>query len=367
MSFDVQIAHGVEQFSEEVWDRLSGDRPFTSHRWYRFGERAMAYDTPMYVILFRQGEPLARATFWLTSREFIPAQSTLIQRLLETMMRRWPLLICQSALPSASAASGLLLPEPPLRDAALSTIAEVARELARQHRASFCLFAYLEESETRWPGWPAIYASTAIPGPGTHLDIIWPDFEDYLCHLSKKRRYNIRRNARLAAEQGIEVRCHSTVKDVDAALALHQKVNKRFGARTEPWMRGAMENAGMVDSLWLTAEVDGRLVGCELMLSDRDGWLVTGLGLDYSVDYVYFLLGYEDIRLAIERGARVLRWGSETYQVKQRLGFQIESNIYATFSGRFGLLHRVGRWMAAVEESHVEQPYATQGVSRSPG
>ena len=62
----------------------------------------------------------------------------------------------------------------------------------------------------------------------------------------------------------------------------------------------------MVDAVWLTAERDGRIVGCELMLGDSDTWFVTGLGTDYDVKYVYFALGYADIRCAIERGARAL-------------------------------------------------------------
>jgi hypothetical protein len=117
-------------------------------------------------------------------------------------------------------------------------------------------------------------------------------------------------------------------------------------------MRGAFEHAAMVDAVWLTAEVEGRVVGCELMLRDEDVWLVTGLGLDYSIDYAYFLLGYADIECAIEKGARVLRWGSLTYEVKRRLGFELESNDWIVFCGRGALLQRLGRWLASYEESH---------------
>jgi hypothetical protein len=112
-----------------------------------------------------------------------------------------------------------------------------------------------------------------------------------------------------------------------------------------------MEHAPMVDSVWLAATVNGRVVGCELMLGDRGVWLVTGLGLDYSVGYAYFLLGYADIRCAIECGARVLRWGSLAYEVKRRLGFELESNDWVVFSARGGLLQGLGRWLAAMEES----------------
>jgi predicted N-acyltransferase len=346
MSFDVRIFHSVEEVGQEAWDHLSGGRPFTSYRWYRFGERVMAYDTPLYVVLFRQGEPVARATLWLTGREYLPIRVKPVRLVLEAMIGCWPLLICHSPLSSTTATSGLTLPGPPLREAALRTIAEVARELLEKNRGSFCLFSYLEEQEAREPGWPDPFVWTKVPDPGTRLDITWPDFEGYLAHLRKKQRYNVRRNMRLASELGIEIKQHPVVRDVDRAMTLHRNVNRRHKSGTVSWMRGALEHAGMVDAVWLTAEVEGRLVGCELMLGDGDAWLVTGLGLDYTTEYAYFVLGYADIRCAIERGARFLRWGSLTYDVKERLGFEAESSDYDVFAGRGKLLQRLGRWVA---------------------
>ncbi|MEJ2208440.1 MAG: GNAT family N-acetyltransferase [Anaerolineae bacterium] len=354
MDFEVQVVHSVEEVGEEAWDHLSRGRPFTSYRWYRFGEKAMAYARPCYAILSHHGEPLARATFWLTPRELIPVRSGLVRWFLGSLIRRWPLLICQSPLTSSAATSGLSLPEPPLREPVLTALAEVGRELAERYKTSFCLFGYLEEAEARRRGWPRGYVPSYMWGSGTRLAIEWEDFEGYLAHLSKKRRYNVRRNRRLGEEQGIEIRRHAAVTDVEGALVLHRNVNARHHSPIEPWMPGAFEHAAMVDAIWLTAEVEGRMVGCELMLGDRDVWLVTGLGLDYSVDYAYFLLGYADIECAIEKRARMLRWGSLTYHVKRRLGFEMESNDWVVYSGRGALLQRLGRWLADREESRYE-------------
>ena len=107
-----------------------------------------------------------------------------------------------------------------------------------------------------------------------------------------------------------------------------------------------MAHAGMVDAVWLAAEKEGKLVGCELMLGDRGTWLVTGLGLDPGARNVYFVLGYEDIQYAIEHGARTLRWGSETYDVKKRLGFEPEGYNNLIFASRWALLQSFGRWAA---------------------
>ena len=88
----------------------------------------------------------------------------------------------------------------------------------------------------------------------------------------------------------------------------------------------------MVDTVWIAAEVKDRLVGCELVVGDRDSWRVMALGRVYGYDYVYFVLGYADIRYAIEAGAQVLYWGTCAYDVKRRLGFGLESNHHLTFA-----------------------------------
>jgi predicted N-acyltransferase len=345
--FDVQIVGSAQEVGQEEWDRLSGGRAFSSYRWYQFGERAMAYAQPIYILLRRHGELVARGTFWLTRREVLPIPSNAACRLFETLFERWPLLLCQSP-PSGVAISGLVLPDPPMRDAALRTIAEAALEVGSKRGASFCIFSYLNREEATLPGWPSAFIWSAVPGPGTWLDIVWDDFEGYLGHLGKKQRYNLRRNYRLGCEQGIEITHHPEVLDVDRAMELHQNVNQRYGARTETWVRGTLENADLADAVWLAAHQNGRLVGCELILNDGDASTVTILGLDYSTQYVYFMLGCEDIRYAVERRSRRLRWGSETYDVKRRLGFQDEGNNYLVFAGAGRSLQRLGSWMAKV-------------------
>jgi hypothetical protein len=82
------------------------------------------------------------------------------------------------------------------------------------------------------------------------------------------------------------------------------------------------------------------------MLGDRGTWLVTGLGLDHSVSNIYFVLGYEDIRYAIEHRAHALRWGSETYDVKGRLGFEPEGYNNLIFASRWAFLQSFGRRVA---------------------
>ena len=342
MSFDVQVTHSVQEVGQEAWDGLSGGAPFASYRWYRFGEEVLVDDLPIYLVLSLAGEPVARATFWLKRQETLPISSRLLRGFVAMILDRWPLLACRSPL---SSTSGLLLPEPPLRDGALRTILNYAQDLVCQYGASVLLFDYLDRGVLDWPVWSDALVTVPDLHPGTYLALCWPDFDSYLAHLDKKQRYNVRRNYRLVAQEGIEITAYRTVANVGRAMELHEKVNARYRSPTDTWMRRAMEHAGMVDAIWLAAEQGERLVGCELMLGDGDAWFVMGLGLDHSVKNVYFALGYEDIRCAIERRARTLRWGTGTYEVKRRLGFQPESTSNLVFGSRWPWLQRLGRWV----------------------
>jgi predicted N-acyltransferase len=343
MSFDVEVAHSVEEIGQADWDRLGSDRPFASYRWCRFGEAVLADDLPIYITLRRAGEPVARATFWLKRQESLPTSLRIARTMVGAVLRRRPLLACRSPL---SGTTGLALPAGQLGEAALDAFVRVAQDLVREYHASFLLFDYLDPAQMGWAGWPKDYVRMPNTSPGTRLAISWGDFDGFLAQLNKKRRYNIRRDYRLVAESGIAIEAHPAVMDPDKAMELHRNVNARYSVPTAPWMRRAMTHTDMVDAVWLAAKKEGRLVGCELMLGDRGAWLVTGLGLDHDERHVYFVLGYEDIRYAIEHGAHTLRWGSETYDVKTRLGFEPEGFNNLVFASRWALLQSFGRWMA---------------------
>lgn len=350
MEFDVQIAHGIVEIGQEAWDRLSGDHIFASYRWYRFGEAVLATDTPpTYIVLSRGGEPVARGTFWLSSQEFIPLPPGPVRRLVEAVVRRRPLLMCRSPLANAA---GLTLPEPPLHDAALRTLAQAALEEARRSRASFLIFGHLEGRQAYDAAWPAGFVPVKLPDPGTRLVVAWPDFESYLSSLSKSVRKDYRRHRNRAADLGVVVTHRRVTMPLDRALldeamVLIRNVENHHRLPHYRWARGILENAHLVDAAWLTAEIGGRMVGCGLLLGDRGTWCLASLGLDYAFNYVYFQLLYQAIRCAIEEpDVHVLRGGSEVYEMKQRLGFQLEDSHHLVFAGAGTLTRALGQWLA---------------------
>jgi predicted N-acyltransferase len=344
MSLEVRLAHSVAEVGQQAWDRLSDGRPFTSFRWYQFGERVRAADTPIYIILSQTGEDVARATLWLTKQEPLPIQMRLVRYLLAKMLGRWPLLICRSPI---AGAAGLILPAPPLREAALEVIAQTAQAEARRHQALFVAFVYLEKEEAQAAGWLPEFIAVELPEAGTHLRFTWESFEDYLKHRPKEVRQHYRRIAKHAAELGLETKpVPLTAVAVDEALALIRNVEKRFHEPPNPWTRALLENADAVEGSLLVARAHGQLAGCGVVLKDGQHTLTTALGLDYRLPYVYFQLCYAGIAHATELGARDLWWGSGAYEVKQRLGFKLTRNTYSVFASRWAALQKISGWLA---------------------
>jgi predicted N-acyltransferase len=350
VKFDIQMAHSVEEVGQEAWEALSGDRPFAGYRWYRYGETVLADNWPLYITLSRQGEPVARGTFWLRRRAQFPISSRVIRRLTETIIRHWPMLVCRLPLIDAP---GLILPQDPVvRDAALEIIIHAAQGQAQRQRASFLAWEYMEENEARHNGWPASSVAVQMSESRTQLDIAWPDYESYLGHLSKSTQKNYRRHCNRAADLGIEIRRHdmTTALDkttLDRALELIRNVEAHHNSAPHPWARAMLKHAGMVNATWLKAEIEGQLVGCGLVLRDGHNRTMTLLGRDYTVKYVYFSLFYAAVHCAIENGGRVLWGGTGNYDFKQHMGFRMIPKHYSIFSSNSRLLQSLGRCIAA--------------------
>jgi len=339
-NLELQVVPGAGSIAPAIWDRLAPDRPFASHRWTCFGEAALPGDRPYHLLVQRAGEPVARASLWLAREEPLPLPSGVMRQGAARIFRRWPLLICRAPLAQVS---GLVLPgDPALRRDALHTIVAAADELGRELGSSFLYFDYTEAGDARSDVWPGDFVPVEVSGPGTRLELHWPDFDTYLASLSKSARKDYHRHTNRAADRAIEVRVQPQVTRLDEALPLIRAVEQQHGTVPHPYARQILEQAAHVDAAWITAERAGRLVGCGLLLGDGPDHMLTLLGLDYGERFVYFQLLYAAIRHAIASGVRHLYGGSGAYEFKQRLGFQLLNNHYSVITARSSAL----RWLA---------------------
>ncbi|NDJ78611.1 MAG: hypothetical protein GYB65_20365 [Chloroflexi bacterium] len=336
--FEVQIVSSVTAVDRASWDRLAGTRPFASYDWYQFGEQVLVGDEPVYIILNYDGKPVARATFWFTRQEPVPAGSKLVRRVLEGALRRWPLFVCRSPI---SNANGLILPDSPLRDAAVRIITGTALRLGRERKASFVVFDYLtrEHEDITWPN---SFMTMDGLDPGTYLELEWPDFDSYVAAQKKSMRKDYRRHMNRAADLGIHIHFQDSPPPVDDALPLIRAVEAHHGSSPNPQAQRVFELKVTVPATWITATIGERMVGCGLLLGDGPNRFLTALGLDYEVRYVYFQLVYAAIDRAISEGTRRLRGGSGAYETKQRLGFKIEGDNHLVFTVKNPAL----RWLA---------------------
>jgi len=243
-------------------------------------------------------------------------------------LRRRPLMVCRSPL---SGMPGLVLPPAPLRKAVMRALVTAARKQAHRARASFLVFDFITPELHDLADCGLAFGE--VSGPGTLMELPWRSFDSFLGGLDKNGRKHYKRTQRKCAELGITITRHNRVDRISEALRLIRNMERRFGSAPNPWMAGMLEHLQLVEGTWLAAEIDGKLVGCELALQDNGAQVVTALGLADHAPYAYFALGYEDIRLAIETGARALYWGSGAYDVKERLGFRPYQNNLVAFAG----------------------------------
>ncbi|HEX3049996.1 MAG TPA: peptidogalycan biosysnthesis protein [Aggregatilineaceae bacterium] len=338
VGFDVQVVRSASEVKPDVWDQLGRGQPFASQQWYCFCEASLAAQ-PFHILLRQRGELIARATLWLMRREQLPIQSRVGRAVVQGILQRWPLLACRTPLIDRS---GLVLPPGPRYHDALATVAEAARRVGRQSRASFVLFDYLDQALV----WPAPYQQMQIGEPSTRLDIQWADFEQYTSQWTKSMRKDYHRHTNRANDLGIEIQAHSQITHIQDALPLIRQVERQHQAAPNLNAQRILEESQRVPHTWLTATIQDRLVGCGLLLGDGDARMLTLLGLDYNIQFVYFQLLYAAVRAAIESGAKTLYGGSGANSFKERLGFTLWHNNQIAVSANQWFFREVAKRLA---------------------
>ena len=338
----LKILPSIHAIEPVIWDQLSEMRPFQSHQWYAFGEKVMKDCLPIYLLVYEENCLIARACLWLIRNEPLPPNLPKpLRKLVSAFLNAWPLLICRSPMANAS---GLIVPNDTRHEIALSMLTQAALLEGRQRGASFVMFDFLKEFDVQ--SWPSGFVTTKLPNAGTVMENRWRTMDEYLAHGNKKDRQHYKRSLREAEKRGIGLTQHSRVSDMEAALRLIREVERRYSSPPNPWMRSLLENIEIVKGIWLEAHIGQRLVGCGLILEDNETQMTTALGLTENETYVYFLLVYASLEAAFEKRVRLLRWGTGAYEVKHRLGFELEHDNFLKLSGTNRLTNLISQLAA---------------------
>lgn len=328
-TISIMIHHSIHDIDASDWDELSVGLPFQSHAWYGFGEKVMEDCEPIYILAYNENRLAGRASFWVVHNEPLPQYIGMWRPLLKAILNVWPLLICRSPLANTSGIL-ILAEDESLRDAIFSKIMDSALEVGRRKKCFALILDYLPKNQSF--GLTSNFSVMEVPNPGMFMKNYWEDFDDYLASGNKKDRQHYKRTAREAEKLNIKITRRLHVDLVDEALVMIRNVEKQHGAPENPWVRRMLLNMEMVNGVFLTASMNEELVGCGLLLEDNRAQMATALGLVRQAPYVYLMLVYEGIKVALERKIKILRWGSGAYEVKRRLGFEAEDNGWGAFS-----------------------------------
>lgn len=340
-NLSVKTISSIHQIDAKLWNQLSGGKPFQSYEWYVFGEQVMSDCLPIYLLAYDGDTLIARASLWLMRNEPVPQMLGRLRKAAAAIFKRWPLLICRSPL---SYTTGLAFRDCDRQQDILSEFASAALQIARNQQASFLIFDYLSKSNIH--DWPEYFSAIANIDPGTVMENRWKSMDEYLASGNKKDRQHYKRVMREAEKSGIKIERHGLAENINAVLPLIRNVERDHGALPNPWAFQMLENLQMVNSTFLTATMDERLVGCGLIFENNDAQMTSMLGLEKDIPYVYFMLVYESLRMAFEHKVRLLRWGSGAYDVKQRLGFSFEDNGSLVFAAVHPFVQKAIQWLS---------------------
>ncbi|MGO9973316.1 MAG: GNAT family N-acetyltransferase [Solirubrobacteraceae bacterium] len=336
---DIRLHDCIAALPAADWAALEGGRsPLWSHGAFALMERTpIGVDGFAYVAVRRGGRIVAvLPVFWLCGFALDDVVGSGAQRLAGRVRRAWPrfarisVLVCGHPL-----AEGRLLGDRLFAEESAAMLAQL-RSLADRRRLPWMLFKDFDGAGLveRLPavGRRPFFAVSALPDAIVDLP---GDFESYLAQLRPKARRNARSKLRrAAANRELTVEVIDDWRPLIAEfLALYEAVVERAEVRLTSLSPAFF--AGLCDASVPTALIAcrqrGRMIGGLVCVSSAERCVSFRIGLDYEVvraHNVWFVLQYEAVRLAIERGCRQLNLLQSTYPAKLELGAHLDAPVH---------------------------------------
>jgi hypothetical protein len=348
------LFEGISTVDPALWDQATRGHPFAGWQWCHFGEVAHGHPG-FYLMATEGGEPVGGAIFWVIPDEMIPTQHEIVRRLLGRYLRWRPLIACRTALDTTHL--GIFMPsDPESRAIFMAEVRRVAVDLLHQQHGSFFVADYLSSAEMDYP-WGDFFVlkDFHFQNAGTYLTITWESFEAYKADLKaqgKKAYRNIKDNTRHAVEAGITVSLQRDAPPLDELLHLQAIHAKHYDQPFNPARTTRTVNATVSlpenNCRWVLAYCKGELVAYKLVLFDDANRIAyaTLYASDHATEFAYFLMSYEDIRYAMEGWqAQVIFYGSEGYEFKRRMGFELDTRDQLVFYPAGRIERSVAGWL----------------------
>jgi uncharacterized protein len=175
-------------------------------------------------------------------------------------------------------------------------------------------------------------AQPLLSSASCSLTLEGADFDAYVAQLRKSRRWSTRRERKAFEESGGRIRVGRLAGQEDELAPLLAALERHYGGDQTPedsleflrsWATPALDELSLV----FRCERDGELVAFSLgyLYGDALAMRVVGFDYDRSQPGDYFeTLFYAPIEEALERGARSIHFGSESYTAKIFRGCEVE-------------------------------------------
>jgi predicted N-acyltransferase len=297
----------------DAWDRLvPRDEPHLRSGFLRAAERSGIIGQPDYLLLSRDGRPVAVAVSY-----------TLV---IDTPAGKKPLRVCGS--PIGNSACGVhfdpALPAAERRPA----FARIAQEVqqAGGPEPTYFFKEFSDEAVAEYANELEQLGFFPVdPTPGTRLALRWPSFEEYMGALRTKYRHQLKKD--LKAGEGLEFALLDSFADlaplatklylnvVAHAAATLQVADEKFFA--------AVSDFDQAHLLVARPRGGSDVIGVNLLLFGDAVMHNVYVGFDYEQNKrfrIYFSLFEQSLRLALERGCRMAYFGQTSYDFKARLG-----------------------------------------------
>ncbi|MBU6996357.1 MAG: GNAT family N-acetyltransferase [Theionarchaea archaeon] len=321
---EVRILKSIQDIDQREWEYLVGTEDVErSYGWYRAveesGMRELTYVT------IQEGGALLAAACCSPIRE--PIFST-----------RVAFLEVRSPLGVTSAFHS---PSPEHTHQLLDTLLEIQRTT----RTRGMLVLELTRDEFSWLG-PQMKGFVGFPlADDTYLDLPYKDFDDYLASLDPTTRRSARITMNRAAKKW-NLRTIFTNDFLKWKDTAHRLQRYTCQSHKDPrWLLTESFYEGLENHLKDRAELaiclkEDMPIACALWLNSGGTVHIKYPGIDpgYRECHAYFLLYYETIREALQRGQKRIYFGVSTYEFKERIGCK-RQNAYGFAKVRNPLLH----------------------------
>ncbi len=332
---EVEMRRSIFDFEAAAWDALvPRDEPQLRFEFLKAVETSRMGQNPSYFAVRQNARIVAVAVAYETDIDLLTLASPKLNRF-ATAIRRGPLkrfLIARamSCGPVITNCRPNLLLCPTLSPAAKQEAAQLlVRSLDKAQGGDLrVLFEYSNHAAHDFEAAleQAGYARGASL-PGTHLEIVWPDFESYMNAMRKFYRRSIKDD--MAAGVDLDIRIESDFSALAGeACALYENVLARASnvlERLTPEFFAALGSFEQARLVTAREKSSGRLVGIELLLVGDTTIQDLYTGVDYALNdqqSIYFNLIYPGIAMACREGFKTLSTGQTSYTFKSRLGVQ---------------------------------------------